>query len=212
MFEAVKFTESHVNSRYQATVLKEKIRIRAIAPLDACQQLKELIKQITDTDLGIMGLVLHCACMLFDSISKENANMVEHCGELVMSVLAAMRPRMLLVECTLLGDTLVAIERWLVSLQQHFGAADFIAGLDRAKVSNIASMQRKSLLHRIASHPGDQSLLFLEDGVSQRDEAGRVPQRISREVLDLCECCKQGSSDDVWVGHQVSTSKGNKSS
>ena len=133
MFEAVKFTESHVNSRYQATVLKQKIRLRAIAPLDACQQLKELIKQITDTDLGIMGLVLHCACMLFDSISKENANMVEHCGELVMSVLAAMRPRMLLVECTLLGDTLVAIERWLVSLQQHFGAADFIAGLDRAK-------------------------------------------------------------------------------
>ena len=132
MLEVVKIAETR-NHRYKATFVKEQLRYGSIDPLAACQELKDVIGQITDVDPGILGLVLECAHLMIDSLGQAPENVAQACGKLVMSILRAIRPRLLFAQVSLLGDTLVAIERWLDALQKHFGAADYMAEVNRWK-------------------------------------------------------------------------------
>ena len=133
MLEVVKIAESRDQTQYKTKLLKEKIRLGLIDPLKACQELEDVILQITDTDPGILGLVLECARVMFNSVKKDSSNEVQACGKLVMSVLKAIRPQLLFAQVLLLGDTLVTIETWMNALEKHLGAASYKVEFNRAK-------------------------------------------------------------------------------
>ena len=133
MLDVVKIAEIRDQSEYRATLVKEKIQLRSIDPLKACQELEDVIGQIADTDPGILGLVLECACLIFNMVDTESSNEVQACGELVMSILQVIRPRLLFAQVLLLADTLVTIEKWLDALRKHLGAATYKVEFNRAK-------------------------------------------------------------------------------
>ena len=134
MLEAVKIAETRDQSSYIITLVKEKIHLGSIDLQTACKELEDVIRQITDTDPRILGLIIECACIILDSVQKESSNVVQACGDLIISILKAIRPRLLFAQVLLLGDVLVAVERWFDTLPNHLGAAGYQVEVRRGKV------------------------------------------------------------------------------